>query len=198
MKYLLTIATIFLYVLLLIPIYMAYINFVKVNVVLFASIFCSLIALALLTLFLIILKKFQIFSLFEKILIISICGLIGYSLALSLPTVIDRSLSFYILEKLNQRGGGIHLDKMNLVFTKEYILEHKLIDVRITEQLETKTVKIENNCLKLTTKGQKLVKFSRFFRKYFLPKKRLIRNKYSNDLIDPFKNGDFQFDYKCN
>ena len=197
MKYLLTIGTIILYILLLIPIYMAYINFVKVDVVLYSSIFCSLITLVLLTLLLIIIKKFKIFSFFEKLLIINICGLIGYSFAISFPTVIDRSLSFYILEKLNQRGGGIKIDKIKLVFTKEYLLEHKLIDIRITEQLQTNTIKIENDCLKLTTKGQRLVKFSRFFRKHFLPKKRLIRNAYSDELIDPFKNSSLDFDYKC-
>ena len=60
--------------------------------------------------------------------------------------MIDRSLSFYILEKLDQRGGGIKVDKMDIVFTKEYLKEHRLIDIRLTEQLKTKTVIIDKNC----------------------------------------------------
>ena len=43
--------------------------------------------------------------------------LLGYILAISVPTVLDRSLSFYILEKLQQRGGGIQQSRFNEVFT---------------------------------------------------------------------------------
>jgi len=197
MKYLNILIIFFIYVIILIITYTIYINIFKIDVVLYSSIFCSFLASIIITVFLFIVRKFKIFSFFEKILIIIICSLIGYSLAISLPTVIDRSLSFYILEKIHQRGGGIQLNKMDIVFTKEYIIEHKLIDIRITEQLQSNTIIIEDECLKLTKKGKKLVKFSRFFRKYFLPKKRLIRNEYSDKLIDPFMNSDLKPNYIC-
>ena len=82
--------------------------------------------------------------------------LAGYALAISVPTVIDRSLSFYILEKLHQRGGGIQLARFEEVFTAEYVKEHRLVDVRLTEQLQTGTVLIENGCVKLTPRGERL------------------------------------------
>jgi len=81
-------------------------------------------------------KLFETFGLFEKFLINCIFLLVGYSIAISIPTVIDRSLSFYILEKINQRGGGIQLERFEEVFTREYVKEHRLEDVRITKQLE--------------------------------------------------------------
>lgn len=185
------------YLILLLIIYLLFINFTKIDVLLYSSIFCSILALLIFTLLLFYIPNYKIFNLFEKICIINICALIGYSLAVSLPTVIDRSLSFYILEKLNQRGGGIQLKKLRLVFTEEYMREHKLIDIRVTEQLKTKSVIIENDCLKLTKRGKKIVNFSTFFRKYFLPKKRLIRGKYSDDLISPLKNKGEIPDYHC-
>ena len=196
MKYLYSIGFLIFFIFLLIIIYTIYINHFNVNVLLYSSLFCVLISLAIATIFLFSIKV-KYLNLFEKILMLIICALTGYSLVLSLPTVIDRSLSFYILEKLNQRGGGIKVDKMDLVFTKEYLKEHRLIDIRLTEQLKTKTVIIDKNCLRLTSKGKKIVGFSTIFRQYFLPKQRLIRDKYTDELISPLDNETVIPDYLC-
>lgn len=196
MKYLFSLGFLIFFILLLIIIYIIYINQFNVNVLLYSSIFCVLISSIIAAIFLFSIKVRNIIF-FEKILILIICTLTGYSLVLSLPTVIDRSLSFYILEKLDQRGGGIKLDKMDIVFTKEYLKEHRLIDIRLTEQLKTKTVIIDNNCLRLTSKGKKIVSFSTIFRKYFLPKQRLIRNKYTDELISPLDNDTDIPNYLC-
>ena len=114
--------------------------------------------------------------------------LVGYSIALSVPTIIDRSLSFYILEKIDQRGGGVKEASLEKIFKEEYISEHRLIDVRLTEQLESGTIIIENNCVKITNKGKIFVYISSNFRKHLLPKKRLLKNEYTDALIDIFKN----------
>jgi len=121
----------------------------------------------------------------------------SYALSITIPTVIDRSLSFYILEKIDQRGGGIKLGSMNDIFTKEYIVEHRLMDIRITEQLQSGTIKIVNNCVVLTDRGRCLSRFSRFFRKNLLPKKRLIQGEYTDDLVDPFSNSKVVNKYSC-
>ena len=196
MKYLYSIGFLIFFIFLLIIIYAIYINQFNVNVLLYSSLFCVLISLAIASIFLFSIKVKYI-NFFEKILILIICALTGYSLVLSLPTVIDRSLSFYILEKLDQRGGGIKVDKMDIVFTKEYLKEHRLIDIRLTEQLKTKTVIIDKNCLRLTSKGKKVVLFSTIFRQYFLPKQRLIRDKYTDELISPLDNEIDIPDYLC-
>ncbi len=196
MKFLYSVIILLTYIISLLLIYLFYINSIKVDVLLYSSILCAFLALIVI-LILLFTAKFKIFNLFEKTCVVSICFLVGYSLAISLPTVIDRSLSFYILEKLNQRGGGIQLNKINLVFTNEYIEEHRLMEIRITEQLITKSVLIDNNCLRLTDKGKKLVHFSTFFRKYFLPKKRLIGEEYSDDLLLPLNNKTKVPDYLC-
>ena len=128
---------------------------------------------------------------------ILIAGLLGYIFAISLPTVIDRSLSFYILEKLQQRGGAIQLSKFEYIFTNEYMREHKLVDIRLTEQTESGTIIIDKDCVRLTNKGSLLADFSRYFRQNFLPKKRLLRDEYTDKLIDPFSRSDITPDYLC-
>jgi len=176
------------FVIFLFVIYFLHITLFNINVVFYAAIADGILAASLAGLVLLLIAYFQIFNWFEKTQLVIIWILAGYAFAISVPTVIDRSLSFYILEKLQQRGGGIKLDSFEQIFTKEYVKEHRLVDVRLTEQVESGTIQIENGCVMLTDKGRKIASFSRVFRQNFLPKKRLLMGEYSDDLTNPFKN----------
>lgn len=178
-------------------IYWAHISFFPVNVVFYSAIFDGVLAAALTGLFAWRFRPFAVFTAFEKCQMLLIWLLTAYALAISVPTVLDRSLSFYILEKLQQRGGGIQESRFSDVFTQEYLKEHRLVDVRLTEQLESGTIRIENGCVRLTEKGRELTTFSRFFRQHLLPKKRLLRGQYSDDLTDPFRHSTAHIDYTC-
>ncbi len=185
------------FVFLLLLVYYLHVAYFSVNVVFYAAIADAVIATVLTGALLFVLPYFRVFNPFEKILLAFIFLLLGYSFAISVPTVIDRSLSFYILEKIQQRGGGIRLNKFEEVFTKEYVKEHRLVDVRLTEQEESGTISIHNGCVKITDKGKRLAAFSRFFRQHFLPKKRLLMGQYTDDLTDPFRNSIQNSDYQC-
>jgi len=178
-------------------IYYLHVIHFKVNVVFYSAILDGVIATLILIIIIFSSKQFAIFNVFEKTQISIIMFLMSYALSITIPTVIDRSLSFYILEKIDQRGGGIKLGSMNDIFTKEYIVEHRLMDIRITEQLQSGTIKIVNNCVVLTDRGRCLSRFSRFFRKNLLPKKRLIQGEYTDDLVDPFSNSKVVNKYSC-
>ncbi len=196
-KVLLSIAGLVIYVVLAIVAYYAYIHALRVNVVLYSSIAAAAAALVVYAL-LLQTPLFRVFNGFEKWQCIAIAGLTGYAMAISVPTVIDRSLSFYLLEKLQQRGGGIQLDQMDYVFKEEYVREHRLMDIRLTEQVESGTLSVSpQGCVQLTPRGQRLATFSRFFRSHFLPRERLIKGQYSSDLVDPFAHSVAPPDYLC-
>lgn len=191
----------FLFLVLLMLIYIVHVRFFRVNVVFYAAIFDGVLAALLTFLFVLKIKYFSNYTVFEKIQIGIIFILLGYIFAISIPAVIDRSLSLYILEKIQQRGGGIKQNGFEEVFIKEYVVEHRLVDVRLTEQLQSGTIQIDNGCVKLTSKGKIVVALSRYFRKNFLPRKRLLMGEYSDDLTDPFGHGAVDesksFDYIC-
>ena len=202
MKFVKFLAIFFLFLFILVLIYIIHVNFFKVNVVFYSAIFDVILATIIMVMILLINNFFQEFTLLEKIQMCIICLLLGYSFAISIPTVIDRSLSFYLLEKIQQRGGGIEKSGFKDVFIKEYMLEHHLVAIRLTEQLESGTIIIENNCVKLTKKGEILATISRYFKKHFLPKRRLLPGKYTSDLINPFGhvteiNKQNNFEYIC-
>ena len=185
-----------LYVALLLGIHFLHVRFFSVDVVFYAAIGDAVLA-AVLAGLLLLLPALRRFTLTEKVLLVLVWLLGGYAFAISVPTVIDRSLSFYILEKLDQRGGGIRQDAFQDVFTKEYMVEHRLVDVRLTEQESSGTIHVENGCVLLTDKGRRVAGMSRFYRQHFLPKQRLLLGKYSDDLTDPFRHSRQDVTYQC-
>lgn len=133
----------------------------------------------------------------ERVQAIIIGGLLCTLYAFVGPTIIDRSLSVYILEKLDQRGGGVRADAMPRIFVDEYMKEYRLTDIRITEQLNSGTVRIADGCLYLTALGKATIAFTQFYRAHILPKKREIMGSYTDVLTDPFRNSVQDVDYKC-
>lgn len=180
-----------------VAVYALHIRFFRVDVVFYAAIGDAVLAALVCYAGLLGLRFFAPLNGFEKFQLFVIWLLTGYALAISVPTVIDRSLSFYILEKLQQRGGGIAQDAFEQVFVGEYMPEHHLVDVRLTEQLESGTIRIENGCVLLTEKGARIAAFSRYFRTHWLPKERLLMGEYSDALTDPFRNSSAAADYVC-
>lgn len=167
--------------------YWVHVRFLLVDVVFYSALADGLFAALLAGGLLFWLRYFVVFNRFEKSLLLAIWLLVGYAFAISIPTVIDRSLSFYILEKLQQRGGAIRLGDFEAIFTRDYAKEHRLVDVRVTEQLKSGTVVVKGGCVQLTASGQRLARFSRFFRKHLLPRKRLLMGEYTDVLTDPFR-----------
>jgi hypothetical protein len=174
------------FIVLLGAIYVLHVWYFPVPVVLYSAIADAAIAAVLATLLVVLLRRAVPLGGFEKVLLVTLWLVGGYAFAISVPTVLDRSLSFYILEKLQQRGGGIREDALEDVFVKEYMPEFRLIDVRLTEQLQSGTITIDNGCVRLTGRGEMLASFSRFFRKNLLPKQRLLAGEYTDALVDPF------------
>ncbi len=185
------------FLIILLIVYYVHVNYFKVDVVLYAAIADGVLASFIAGVALVWLKLFRPLGSFEKFQLIVIWLLAGYALAISVPTVIDRSLSFYILEKIQQRGGGIRQDSFEQVFTQEYVREYRLVDIRLTEQLESGTIVIENGCVLLTPKGASIAGFSRNFRQHWLPKKRLLMGQYSDVLTDPFRTSASIDQYSC-
>lgn len=197
MKYLKALLATFAFVIVLLGVYALHVRYGKVNVVLYSAILDAGIAAAVVGVGVFAFKAFSDFNRFEKVQLICLWMLGGYAFAISVPTVIDRSLSFYILEKIQQRGGGIHADHLHDVLAKEYMIEHRLVDVRLTEQLQSGTIVIDERCVRLTGRGHNLARFSRFFRGNLLPKQRLLMGEYSDDLTDPFRNSVSEVNYRC-
>jgi hypothetical protein len=63
--------------------------------------------------------------------------------------------------------------------------------------VQSGTIKIENDCVLLTKKGEMISRLSRSFRQHWLPKQRLLLDEYTDSLTDPFRDSSIMVDYKC-
>lgn len=197
MKLLRAILATILFLVVLVVIYVVHVRLFRVDVVFYAALLDVILATAAVSTIAIVSGLLSPLGRFERAQLFIIWLLAGYTLAISVPTVIDRSLSFYILEKLNQRGGGILQSSFADVFAKEYMIEHRLVDVRLTEQLASGTLVIVDGCVKLTDKGRKVAYLSRYFRSHWLPKHRLLLGQYTDDLTEPFRRSIGTPHYTC-
>jgi len=186
-----------LYLLLLPLVYVLHARYFTVDVVLYSALADVLLTTGLCSLLLWRLAWFNPLGLLEKLQLVAIWLLVGYALAISVPTVLDRSLSFYLLEKLQQRGGGIRQEALAGIIVDEFMQEHRLVDARLTEQLASGTIVIVDGCVALTPKGRTIASASRAFRSHLLPKRRLLMGEYSDDLTDPFARSPDAVDYAC-
>jgi hypothetical protein len=175
-------------------------QFFPVRVVLYDSLLDVLIVVALIGAWCLVARRRSAASVltpWELGLTIAL-GAMGCVLyAITIPTVIDRSLSVYILEKLAQRGGEIRYDAFPAVLEKEFMQEHQIVDIRLTEQLNSGTISIANGCVRLTPRGERIAKITRFFRTHFLPKHRQIMGQFTDALTDPFRDSEKVVETDC-
>ncbi|MEM7774306.1 MAG: hypothetical protein AAF732_01755 [Pseudomonadota bacterium] len=169
----------------------------QVEVVLYSTVVdlaLALTVLACLTTFTAIGKSL---SVLEITLLYFNLALIGSLFAVMGPTVIDRSLSIYILEKIDQRGGGIKQSAFAEIFRIEYMKEHRLVDVRLTEQFRTGSARLDGQCVRITPLGRLIVSFTQFYRRNLLPKRRVLLGSETDALTDPFRHSSVESNYRC-
>ena len=90
------------FLVILLSIYLIHMRYFHVNVVLYSSILDGCLAVIVSGGLLFGLNYFNVLNTFEKLQLTLIWLLLSYAFAITIPTVIDRSLSFYILEKIHQ------------------------------------------------------------------------------------------------
>jgi len=183
---------------LFICVHLIHFRFFVVDVVFYAALFDVFLSAGFLVMMYAFFLRKRLKISRQNLVLSSLLGLSGgYIFAITIPTVIDRSLSAYILEKLVQRGGAVQEDALDQIFTEEYIPEFKLMDVRLQEALSSRTVIIDSNCILITAKGRRVAGITQFYRRNFLPKKRRLMGEVTDVLVNPFKRSGKDVDYLC-
>lgn len=172
-------------------------HFLRVEVLMYAAFLDILVASALVAIAIASTGSLRLASI-EVFFAIVIGALITALYVILVPTLIDRSLSVYMLEKTHQRGGGIRKDAFLDIWRGEYLLEYRVVDTRLTEQIASGTLVIRDGCVLLTPRGNAVVKVTAFVRRYLLPQQRDILGDVTDDLTNPFRNSSPTATYTCN
>jgi hypothetical protein len=178
-----------LYGVVLVAVYVIHARWLPVGVVFYAAILDAVLALLVTGGLLLACPRVGVLDVVDRLLLALVLLLAGYAFAISVPTVLDRSLSFYLLEKIEERGGRVPVARFEYIFTHEYIRDHQLVAIRLTEQEASGTVRVRNGCVELTERGRRLAGFSRFFRRELLARHRLLMGQSSAELTLAFPPG---------
>ncbi len=170
------------YSLVLLTCYYLHTHYFKIDVIFYATLTDLVISLLLCVPILFYSDVRNLFSHFEKLQLIIIWLLGGYGFAISLPTVLDRSLSLYFLEAIHQNGDAINEADVSLIFKRNYMHDYRAMDMRISEQVASGTIEVKNGCVFLTPKGKRVNAIAQFFRREFLPEKQMVRGQ----IVDKF------------
>jgi NADH:ubiquinone oxidoreductase subunit 6 (subunit J) len=87
------------------------------------------------------------------------------------PVTFDRSVTMYLLNRLNTSESascqGLSPQQMQNLFIKEYVKRDKAIARRIYEQSVIDMLKEKNECVSLTKRGQNFLKLSEFIKSVY-------------------------------
>jgi len=178
-------------------IHLVHFLFLPVHVVLYDALLDAVLAFAVTGLLFAWLARRLPTSGLETALSLVVGFLVAVNVSVSVPTIIDRSLSVYILEKLVQRGGAIRQSALEDIIKHEFMKEYQVVDVRLTEQLNSRTISLKDGCIHLTPWGEHVARVTRLYRMALLPKHREILGRFDDSLTDPFRQPVDVVPFKC-
>ena len=98
----------------------------------------------------------------DYIYILVISLLLSYSILITFPSLSKRSISLYMLEKIEDNSDiGISINQLEKNILEEFFIDNKEIQRRINEQLVSNNITIKNNKIYILNKGKKVNYFNR-------------------------------------
>ena len=96
---------------------------------------------------------------------------IHLSLFVVFPVTFDRSVTMYLLNRLNTSQSpacqGLSPQNMEKLFIKEYVKRDKAMSRRIKEQSIIDMLEKKDNCVSLTSRGQNFLNFSQIIKSLY-------------------------------
>lgn len=111
------------------------------------------------------------------VLIVIIASLLFYCFHITVPSLLDRSISLYIIG-ISQKKSNSTINDYRDQFYKGFIVKNKAIEKRLNEQIITGNVQCINDLCNLTEKGHEVYKLNNFLVILFN-----LDNKYVNPVI---------------
>ena len=145
--------------------------FFNVNVILYTLLFDLIISLLVVVIGLAVINKnFYL----NKNLLLTILFLIATSQTLVIyafvvPTAIERSLSVYLLERLESNKGTLSISDFNIIAKNEYFNDMNAVETRINEQIATGSIEVIDDKVIITDKGKSMLRIFSFVKSYLLP-----------------------------
>ena len=93
---------------------------------------------------------------------IAIHALLGYAFVITIPSLLDRSISIYVIAAVAQSGErGLTREELQAGFLRDYVSGTATIDKRLAEQLASGHVADSGGRLRTTERGERVYRVNR-------------------------------------
>jgi hypothetical protein len=106
----------------------------------------------------------QFSDLFKISIVIFI--LFSYSFHITIPSLLDRSISLFMIA-VTEKKPGLQIEEFRYLFYKNFLIDNKAIEKRLDEQIVSGNMYLNNNSYYLTEKGRQIQSLNIFFVKTF-------------------------------
>ncbi len=102
-----------------------------------------------------------------RIAVATLVGGVALSLAFNLcflvlfPVTFDRSISMFLLARIEQADGQLDARALEAAFTREYLVDMRQIDRRVTEQTLSGNIEVRQGRIHMTPRGKALLSSAR-------------------------------------
>jgi hypothetical protein len=169
-----------------------------VRVVLYDTLLDAVIATCIVALlYYFVLRRNLTLSIWEASLAIVASLLILTNYAVLIPTIVDRSLSIGLLEMVARHGGSMKQEAIEPLIFEDFFPAYDVVPIRITEQVHSGTITIDNGCIRLTRLGRTVVAFTTWFRRNLLPRHRDVLGNFDNSGVRLATNSADQGPSRC-
>ena len=125
-------------------------------------------------------KKIKL-NLNEALLHLMLFCFISYSFIITIPTLLDRSISLLFITAISESGdSGVTREELQNIFWIYYVDGYSVVDKRIEEQLQGNNIIQKQNRFFITKKGNMIYKFNVKTAELFNIDKKLIQNIFKN------------------
>lgn len=78
----------------------------------------------------------------------------SYAFHITIPTLLDRSISMFILALLD--SNNLTMSEIQCNFVKQFVVKNEAIEKRVKEQIATENIRVEDGRLQITEQGKAL------------------------------------------
>lgn len=118
--------------------------------------------------------------------------MIVYSFHITIPTIIDRSISLYILSRMDGRTSGIKFEELQQSFLEGYVNGHNAVCRRLDEQLVTGNIRFEEESYYITPNGARVMDLLRNIAKLVRRNEYYVTESQSTKLLYQYEIKDGQ------
>lgn len=102
-------------------------------------------------------KKIFCFDIKDSIITLLLCFFINIFVFCMVPVTLERSISVFMLNDMNNKGNEYTKEEIEQVFIDKYVYEYEAFEKRFEEQLYTGTISYNQGKYTISDKGKKMV-----------------------------------------